>query len=254
MRSKAIDFLDIDEMTLYRGKPIKISAHLTLKQPTLDDICDIGEKQYFAEIGKICATPSDYKSELYDGFNLWWDEVDDFDFFTLIYKSIDSDILSLLFEEDINLQRMVLVKDNTSQDIKLINTNTQLIIDRFVYEIIVNYIRKIHRLKKHEEKGGNTTTKRFMVDEDRDNKKYARKEHQKAQSTLLPIVSALTNHANFKYSYSTVWSLPIYVLMDAADRINAINDYENIMTGYYSGCVDLKKISNKSVLNWMRNL
>lgn len=93
-----------------------------------------------------------------------------------------------------------------------------------------------------------------MVDEDRDNKKYARKEHQKAQSTLLPIVSALTNHANFKYSYSTVWSLPIYVLMDAADRINAINDYENIMTGYYSGCVDLKKISNKSILNWMRNL
>ena len=47
MRSKAIDFLDIDEMTLYRGKPIKISTHLTLKQPTLDDICDIGEKQYF---------------------------------------------------------------------------------------------------------------------------------------------------------------------------------------------------------------
>ena len=81
MRSKAIDFLDIDEMTLYRGKPIKISTHLTLKQPTLDDICDIGEKQYFAEIGKICATPSDYKSELYDGFNLWGDEVDDFDFF-----------------------------------------------------------------------------------------------------------------------------------------------------------------------------
>lgn len=37
---------------------------------------------------------------------------------------------------------MVLVKDNTSQDIKLIDTNTQLIIDRFVYEIIVNYIRK----------------------------------------------------------------------------------------------------------------
>mgnify|MGYP006998027860 CR=1 FL=1 len=63
MRSKAIDFLDIDEMTLYRGKPIKISTHLTLKQPTLDDICDIGEKQYFAEIGKICATPSDYKSD-----------------------------------------------------------------------------------------------------------------------------------------------------------------------------------------------
>ena len=103
MRSKAIDFLDIDEMTLYRGKPIKISTHLTLKQPTLDDICDIGEKQYFAEIGKICATPSDYKSELYDGFNLWWDEVDDFDYNTFNYKPCSWRILQSFYDKKDNI-------------------------------------------------------------------------------------------------------------------------------------------------------
>jgi hypothetical protein len=248
------NLLNVDELLLYRGKDCKINTFLTIKQPKLEDICEYGENKYFGNVTKLCSTPTDMRVELYDNFNLWWDEVDDFDLFTLIYKSFSDDDTRLFLSENISLQRMEVVRDNVSDDIKLFDFTTGAYIDRFLYEVIVTYLRRCHGLKKNYERGGNKITKQFLIEEDRDKRELALKNKKENSSILLPMISALTNHPNFKYRFDDVWQMPIYAFMDAAKRIQVIDSYSNIMHGYYSGCVDLKKIGDKQKLNWMRDL
>lgn len=245
----------LDELALYRGKNLSINSYIELKQPTIDDICSFGERNYYATITQMCVTPSDMKSELYDNYQIWWDEIDDFDLFTLTYKMFNKESTSLVFKNNIDISHMQIVRDNVSQDIKLLDVDSGVFIDRIIYEKIVTYLRRIHSLRKNEEKGGNKITKQFMVEEDRDNKRaLLLKKNPDKKSILLPMISALTNHANFKYRYDDVWTLPVFVFMDAVQRINAIDSYQNLMHGYYSGCVDIKKLKDKSILNWMGNI
>ena len=72
-------------------------------------------------------------------------------------------------------------------------------------------------------------------------------------SFLLPLISSLTNCAEFKYRHDDVWTLPIGAFMDSVRRIQKRVNYDNLMHGVYSGCVEVKKIK-KEEFNWMGEL
>ena len=244
----------IDELSVYRGNDFKVNSFLTLKQPTLNEICDYGELKYFRAVNRICATTTDMKVELYDNYGIWWDEIEDFDLFTLIYKSLPKKETNLFLGDNFDLSNMQVVLDNVSDDVKLYDFETGAYIDRFLYEIIVSYLRKCHGLKRNYERGGNTMTKLCLIEEDRANREINAKKHKEGFSILAPMISALTNHPNFKYRFDDIWQMPIYAFIDAAKRIQVIDSYNNIMHGYYSGCVDISKLGDKQKLNWMREM
>lgn len=244
----------VDPLSLYRGKDYSVSKHIVIKQPTLDDIYNFGEHKYFNTVSLLCSTTTDLRLELYDNFNIWWDEIDDFELFVMGYNSFDDDDISLIFGTDFSLKRMTPIYDSTSQEKKLYDETTGAVIDRFIYEIIVTYLRKCHGIKKNFEKGGNKMTKRMLIEEDRNERILAQQNKKEDKSILLPLISAMTNHPNFKYRFDDVWQMPIYAFMDAVKRIQVIEDYNNLMFGYYTGNIDLKKIKDKSKLNWMRPL
>lgn len=244
----------IDPLSLYRGKGYPVSNHIIIKQPTLDDISKFGEQKYFNTVSLICSTTTDLRLDLYDKFNIWWDEIDDFELFTMIYRSFSDNDISLIFGSDFSLERMIPIYDSVSQEKKLCDESTGAVIDRFIYEIITTYIRKCHGFKKNFEKGGNKMTKRMLIEEDRNARILAQQNKKEDKSILQPLISAMTNHPNFKYRFDDVWQMPIYAFMDAVKRIQVIDDYNNLMLGYYTGNIDFKKIKDKSKLNWMRPL
>ena len=60
-----MNFLD-NELKFYFGDDFVINDWLTLHHPTIGDIVDQGEGDYFATVYTLSAIPSDMKSQLWD--------------------------------------------------------------------------------------------------------------------------------------------------------------------------------------------
>ena len=54
-----------DELKVYRGEDFKVSKYITLHQPTLGEICDFGENEYYSMVYNFVSTPQSLKGQLW---------------------------------------------------------------------------------------------------------------------------------------------------------------------------------------------
>lgn len=240
----------IDELQLFKGQNYVINNHISIKHPTLDQICEYGEQEYYNMILTLCATPSDYKVQLLDLFHRDYETVNEFEFFAYLCSSFNQEQTSILFD-NLDFKKFKLDRSSFNGELILIDEKSNTIIDSVIYFLIVNYLRKIHSVEKNISVGGNKHTKDYLIEKER--RKLTRRKDKNFESILFPQVSALVNCEQFKYDHKTVWNLPIYVFLDSVKRIQKIKNYNQTMHGVYFGTVDLKSISLEKI-NWMGSL
>lgn len=279
------DLQEVDKLKLYFGSDFVINDYLKIRQPSVGDIVDYGEKEYYGMVHTLCSIPSDAKSQLWDmGFD--WTEMNDFEYFIMLTRGLTKQQTSILLGDlDLSLLQpctntkngeLILIgefekKENEKNILckikkKLLNliqkllkkeTNTKeiIIIDELLYTQMVNFIRAMHNIKpKVEKKVANKVTKELLIQEDRDRIKYAKlKNNTENQSVLLPLVSGLCNSSGFKYKPNELKDITIYQFMDSVQRIQLIKSADALLKGCYSGMMDTKKL-NKNELNWLRDL
>lgn len=236
----------MDKLKLLRGEPL-IFGGLTVNHPTLEEIYEFGEENYWSVASQLVATPFDYKVAL-DDAGLDWEEVDPFYLFIDIRGNFSKDATKIFFG-DVVLSELYLVEGETG--LALCNDGMGIYIDKPVYECIVEFIRDINGIEKFKWKPGNAATKRQYIEDDR----RALRRHRKKKpfvSMISPLISSLINSEGFKYNYSTVWGLHIYTFMDSVKRIQKIKNHDSLMLGIYTGNLDYKKV--KSELNWLGEL
>lgn len=239
----------MDELKLFRGHDYVINDKITICHPTLEDICNFGEKEYYSLVFDITATPPDYKAFLFDN-GIDYEAITEFELFGSICKKYDAEESYILFG-GLNLSEFELAIHNPTEEKILYNSNLDVIIDRSIYELIVGFIRKINGIEKNMEQAGNEFTKKFLIEEDRQNKEFLKGKPYK--SNLIPLISSMVNCADFKYNHADVWDLPIYSFIDSVNRIKKIKSCNYLMQGIYSGNIDATKISKKE-LNWFGEL
>ena len=66
------------DLSIYRGKDIEITDHIKIHQPTIGDIEEYGEKEYFSLISVFIATPFDMIAQL-DQQGIDFTKITDFD-------------------------------------------------------------------------------------------------------------------------------------------------------------------------------
>lgn len=239
----------IDNLKVYRGKPYELNSKITIRQPTLDEICEYGEQEYFTAVKALCSTPADRKVEIWDSLHIYWDQMDEFDLFISLYQLLQKADLSILFG-DLDFASFAPAISPKTKEVVLMNKDG-VVIDRLVHKLLTDYLRQIHALKKNVDVGYDKFTKDVMIEDDRD--EQMRLASKPFQSFLQPIISSMTNCPEFKYRYDDVWGLPVGVFMDCVGRVQKHKSYDFIMRGIYNGCVDIKKI-NKKELSWMGEL
>ena len=188
--------IEIDMLQLYFGRDLTINEHITIHQPTIGQIVDMGERRYFSILHTLCVIPSDMKSQLWD-VGIDWEEISDFELFCMLYKSFELEDTKIFFGDSLDFQQLQLAVNNQNEEVILVNTETGLVIDKLIYQKIVDYLRKMHNIKPKIEHAANAMTKKFLIEEDRDN--IAMNKNKPYKSTLLPLVSAMCNSAGFKY-------------------------------------------------------
>ena len=239
--------LDVDELQLYFGDDYVINDYIKITQPLIGEVVDYGEAQYFSMVHTLTAIPSDMKSQLWD-LGLDWTEMDDFELFMMLVQTLTPDKTSILFG-DLDFSKLKPFKNNQNGDIVLADKETGIIIDKMIYLRIMSYLRKLHNITPKVEKAANKMTKKVLIEEDR--QKILHAKDKPFKSYLLPLISAIKVKQGYTKDY--VRNMGLYEFFDDIARAQVINSADHLLSGAYSGMMDLKKV-NKQEFNWMREL
>lgn len=268
---------EFDELKIYKGSDIPITNKIVVKQPTINQIIEFGEKRYFTAIHCLTGVGADFKWQLWDYFGIDYTTIDDFELFKkMIWELLSSkkhiyselmnnrdkheEQLKNITEEElaemlVNPLSLVLNIDladfkeyesDKSPETILYDEEHDITIDRFVYTRIVDAVRKIHYLKRNNEMPANEITKMDLIEDARDE---ARMDSQKPyKSALKPLISALAIKTG-QLGSDSIWNTKINMFFDAIKRINKIQDAELLLQGAYSGFASLKDV-DKDRLDW----
>ena len=240
--------LDVDDLKLYIGDDYVINENIKVLQPTIRQIAEFGEREFFSVVHTITAIPSDMKSQLWD-MGLDWMEVDDFELFVMLSQTLTPDRTYLLFG-DLDFSKLKpFGHPQIEGEIVLVNKETGVIVDKMIYLRIVSYLRKAFNITPKVEKAANKMTKKILIEEDR--KKIELNKNKPFQSFLLPLISSVKVKQGYTKEY--VLNMGYVEFMNDVARMQVINNADHLLSACYAGTIDMKKI-NKAELNWMKEL
>lgn len=238
-----------DKLQVYRGKDFIINDDIKIHQPTLDEICEWGEEKYFSFIYSFVSTPTDLKYQL-SLIDIDWNEISDYDLFLIRAKYFEKSESEIIFG-DLDFSKFK-IAEKENNEIVLYDKETDILIDRSIYQIMVDYIRKSHNLTKNVERAMTETTKIVLLEEAKE--QYEMNKDKEYSSILLPLISTLTNMQGFKYGWSNVWDMKINAFMDAVTQVTHIKNADLLLSSGYSGFgIDLKKINKKEINYFYRS-
>lgn len=244
---------EVDELRVYRGEDYPISKYISIKQPTLGDISDYGEKDYFSMVYQLTATPQSMKAQLWD-VGVDYTSITPFElFYNIIYKLYPIEKTSILFG-DLDWQKFQVMKRLDTDAVVLYQriNNESVEIDEFTYNLIMNYLRQSHMIHKDEKIPANNSTKMALIEDAK--MEYEQNKNKEYHSQLKNLISTMVNCEGFKYNHSEVWNMKINAFMDSVKRISKIKNADLLLQSGYSGFgVNLKEISNKQ-LDWLGEL
>lgn len=259
---------DFDELKMYFGEDFWITDQICIHQPTIGDILEFGDSKFYQIMNILCGNPTTFRLQLWKmGIN--WNNISDFELFCVMSKSLTQEDTYLIFGDlnfswfellpDKNTQSNVLVylKRDENGNIQKVKKNEQLIIiDEYVYERMVKYLRLMFDINPKVEHAKNKVTAEAIIWEDEMNEQTEREKTKKKgykKSFLLPLVSGLVNHPGFKYKTSELKELGIVQFMDSVQRLQVYENTTALLKGMYSGFIDGKQIKNEQI-NWLQDL
>lgn len=240
--------MGIDTARILFSDSFEITKSISVRHSTLGDVIRLGEERYFRILQLLTAIPSDEKFILYKN-GIDWMEISDLEFFSMMVKGLPKED-SQIFLPGLDFSKFKLYKDD-SGDVKF--SDGSITMDLYSHKRMADCLCSIHRIKKKVEKAGNETTKRVLIKEDEDRRKFAAAHPKDFKSTLTPLISSMVNREGFKYTYDTVMSMKFGQFMDAAARLQMIVATDQLIQGIYAGNVDPKQIDKKR-LDWTREI
>lgn len=241
--------LNIDELKMYFSEPFHINDKITIYIPTIGDIVEFGERQYYGMVHTLTCIPSDMKSQLFD-MGVDYENISDFELFVMLTRNLTPESTRLVLG-DLDLSKFGLYTNSENNELVLYDEESDTTIDKLIYMKIVEYIRKVHNIKPKIEKAANKTTKRILIQLDRDRIKKAQNEPYKSQ--LKTLISAMMRYPGFKYKSNELKQCGLYEFMDSVQGAQIYISSTALLQGSYSGMIDTSKI-NKKEFNWMRGL
>lgn len=167
------------------------------------------------------------------------------------YKTFRKEYSKILFY-DLDFNSFKISQNLDNGELVLYNPISDSIIDQSIYQIIVDYIRKVHNLQKNVERAMTETTREVLLDEAKE--QYEMNKNKSFKSILLPLISTMTNMEGFKYNWDTVWDVKINAFMDSVKQLQHIKNADLLLSSGYSGFgIDLKKVNKREINYFYRS-
>lgn len=274
---------DIDLLKLYFGDPYPITDSIIAYTPTIQDILDYGEQQFFAMAYVFIGNTTFRRLDLWDA-GVDWNKISDYQLFGSLVRVFPVEKTRILFGDvdfsKFEFMERVLPPEKLSADVEeddkpkkkpthyekqqkefadfekkvtLYNAEQGIEISASTYRYMAEIVRwMFHSFPKTEYTFGKTA-KEIIIQEERDKRKKAQKESKGSSSVLLPLISSCVNHPGFKYKTSELREVHISEFMDSVQRLQVYEATHALLGGMYSGFCDTSKIPRDN-FNFMREL
>lgn len=249
--------LEFDRLKMYFGEPYVIPCRhgeITILSPTVGDIVHLGESKFYSTLNLCVANTTSYRLFLWD-LQLDWNEVTDFELFTLIYKNMDSDASKLLFGNlDFSLfEPKILNVDENTKKLTLVNEEQNVEIDEDVYQQFHQYFQEMFNMHQEELLTEEKRMKDWWIAKDRrEQDRKAKKKDEKCYS-IQPMISALVNHPGFKYKLQELREVTVSEFYDSVQRLQIYEQSTALLKGLYSGMISSRDIDPEQY-NWMKEM
>lgn len=244
---------EFDRLKMYFGEDYTTQSGIVIKQPTIGDIIQVGEKEFYETLNIFVSNPTQYRLPLWQ-MGIDWTRLSDFELFCILYSSGSKDVYQL-FMPDIDLlsYSVFTEKQNENEEghIVLYNQDTQALIRTIDYLEISQYLRIMFNTFPKTEKAKGKATKEAIIWEDE--QQLQKNKDKKFSSNLQPLVSACLNHPGFKYRKSELKQVGICEFMDSVQRLQIYENTRALLGGSYSGFCDVSKV-DKTNFNFMRDI
>lgn len=256
--------LKFNSLRAYFGKPYTIDLEdrvgsVTVYSPTMGEAYINSDENDFMATLNIFTTNTTALRVFLDDLGMDWNEVTDFQLFTLLYKQTNPEIVKLLLG-DLDLQGFSVYekrgKDEDTGHIVLYNKEQEVEIDEEVYQYMHQYLQAVFHMKPDEKITKDPLLKKWYLEKDRRDAAYKARQKEKKDdedSTMQPIISACVNHPGFKYKLHEVEDMGVAEFFDAVSRLNIYENTRALLSGSYSGMCDLSKVP-KELFNFMREI
>ena len=250
MSGNAMNIYNFDMLQMYFGRDQYVTDVIGIKQPTIGQIVDYGEQQIYALIAPFIMNPTSCRVKLWDS-GIDWNKISEWELFLSTYKTLIEYDTSIVFG-DLDFASLKLYRDK-NDGVFLFDPDSKVFINETVYTYMSKQIRTMFNMHPKVEKAKGKTTKEWIIEEEREKQRLAKADENNSRSTLLALVSAMVNHAGFKYKRSELEEIGIVEFMDSVQRLQVYENATALMSGIYSGMVDASKI-DKNEFNWLREL
>lgn len=236
-------------MNLY-DRSVKINDSIEIYVPTIGEIL-MQEDEYYFTASLFVMTPPDLMVQL-DDMGVDFSKINEWQLFGMLFPMIQQRDTSLLFS-DTDLKKLVPGQNKDNGELVFFDPDSDLVIDRLIHYKIAETLRKILFMKKNTRKPGNEEAREYMLYKERKRLKRLERKRRNGEeepSQLEQLIVALVNREEFKYDYESVKNLTVYQFYRSFYQIIHKVNYDNLMTGAYTGNVDTTKIK-KSELSWL---
>lgn len=246
--------MEFNYTQVYMGRPYEIDVDnaegkIVLQVPTVGDIVDVRDDKFFTSLSPLVSNTTTYRALLWD-LKLDWNKVSDYQLFTLLYKTIDPKVSEMLFGFDITKFEKYEKELDDDKTIIIYNTDLHIEINEAVYKCIHEYYQYVFNIHPENEFTDDPVLKVWWIRKDKKHQQFHKEE---AKVSLQPLISALVNHAGFKYNLQQLNDVNIAFFYDSVQRLQIFEQCTAVMKGMYSGFVDSSKIP-KDATNWMQDL
>lgn len=236
-------FLYEERYELKQVKKGKQKIHIVI--PTVGDVLK-HEDDYYNLVSILTAMPVDLMVQL-DEAGIDFTTINEYELFLRLFPVIRQQDTSLIFG-DLDLSNFQIAVSEEKNSLVLIDTKTEVEINRSVQMEIASVLRKIHHLEKNRKKPANQEAKDYMLE--RAKEKIKRRRNRVEDSQLESLIVALVNTEQYKYDFEGTKGLSIYQFNESVRQIIKKVDYDNRMFGVYSGTINAKELSQED-LNWL---
>ena len=158
----------------------------------------------------ITSISSDFKPELTDmGFD--YEKITDIEMFYIATRNFGADQTRILFG-DIDFSKLKMLEQENDA-LLLYGEDSGVKIDFHIHAMMMQYLTRLHGIKKTPEFAANQGTKDFLIEDDREKKR--RQAKKPFESILLPLISAMVNSAGFKYNSKEVRNVGLFEFFDS---------------------------------------
>lgn len=249
---------EFDRLKMYFMEPYiikcKDTEDIVITQPTIGDILEFGEKEFYGMLNPFISNPTSYRLQLWE-MGKDWNKISDYELFSTLIKGVNKSSTSLIFGDiDFQLFDLYSKKSEGSEEniITLYNQEQNIEITEETYRCIAEYLRLMFNIYPKVEKAKGKATKEAIIEEDKMNLEFELKKNKGYRSTLLPLVSSCVNHPGFKYKANELREIGIVQFMDSVQRLQIYENTIALNSGMYSGMCDLSKV-DKKLFNFMRD-